>query len=191
MPKKNEPDWPIIDWTAFEQQQTSAGEVPEWALERVYELWQDTSLLEAFARYIAAHEPKGEVPPLVRAREEYAKCLRSEIAPLTMSGEPSYSQADIWERAFTRYIATHEPKGEVPKLLTQAEWRELLSTAWVDPDEKLPELRERGLIAHEPEPVDPLVAALASIDIGLSDIELQKLKDMGVTVTAPARGEGA
>ena len=82
---------------AFEQQQTSAGEVPEWALERVYELWQDTSLLEAFARYIAAHEP---------------------------------------------------------------------------------------------EPVDPLVAALASIDIGLSDIELQKLKDMGVTVTAPARGEG-
>ena len=138
MLKKNEPEWPIIDWTAFEQQQTSAGEVPEWALERVYELWQDTSLLEAFARYIAAHEPKGEVP----------------------------------------------------KLLTEAEWRELLSTAWVDPDEKLPELRERGLIAHEPEPVDPLVAALASIDIGLSDIELQKLKDMGVTVTAPARGEG-
>lgn len=100
MPKKNEPEWPIIDWTAFEQQQTSAGEVPEWALERVYELWQDTSLLEAFARYIAAHEPKGEVT----------------------------------------------------KLLTEAEWRELLSTAWVDPDEKLPELRERGLIAPEPEP---------------------------------------
>lgn len=95
-------NWPRIthyrDWTAFEQQRTSAGEVPEWALERVYELWQDTSLLEAFARYIAAHEP---------------------------------------------------------------------------------------------EAVDPLAAALASIDIGLSDHELQKLKDMGVTVTAPARGEGA
>lgn len=39
-------------------------------------------------------------------------------------------------------------------------------------------------------PVDPLVAALASIDISLSDHELQKLKDMGVGVTAPARGEG-
>ena len=40
-------------------------------------------------------------------------------------------------------------------------------------------------------PVDPLVEALASIDIGLSDHELQKLKGMGVTVTAPARGESA
>lgn len=47
-------------------------------------------------------------------------------------------------------------------------------------------LLRRFIIA---EPVDPLVAALASIDIGLSDHELQKLKDMGVAVTAPARGD--
>ena len=159
MPKKNEPEWPIIDWAAFEQQQASA-----------------------------------EVPPLVRAREEYAKCLRSEIAPLTMSGEPSYSQADIWERAFARYIAAHEPKGEVPKLLTEAD---VVRMAPMNTNQRAAFLRERGLIAPEPEPdaLRDLAEELARESQDLN-LPLRKRVDWFVAqlrargVTAPARGEG-
>lgn len=67
-------DWTRIthyrDWTAFEQQQASAGEsVPYWAWKRAVELTgpnpSSSQVLLDFARYIAAHEPKGEVPKLL------------------------------------------------------------------------------------------------------------------------------
>ena len=41
MLKKNEPEWPIIDWTAFEQQQASA-EVPDALREVVNDAWSNT-----------------------------------------------------------------------------------------------------------------------------------------------------
>lgn len=100
-------------------------------------------------------------------------------------------------RDWTAFEQQQASAGEVPKLLTEAEWRELLSTAWVDPDEKLPELRERGLIAPEPEP-DALREVAEELARESQDLNLPlrkrvdwfeaQLRARGVT--APARGEG-
>lgn len=82
------------------------------------------------------------------------------------------------DEALCRAIEQHEAfRREVSDAVT-AFW----------PTKPPPKQFARFIIAK---PVDPLVEALASIDIGLSDHELQKLQDMGVTVTAPARGESA
>lgn len=143
MPKKNEPEWPIIDWTAFEQQQANASEVPEWALERA---------------------------------EWYRRAT------------------ETFHSAFARYIAAHEPKGEVPKLLTNAD---VVRMAPMNTNQRAAFLRERGLIAPEPEPdaLRDLAEELARESQDLS-LPLRKRVDWFEAqlrargVTAPARGEG-
>ncbi len=88
------------DWTAFEQQQASAGEVPEWAGERAFDLvaeargasdgcWAAVRHLphyQAFARYIAAHEP-APVDPVQRLAAEICAKLRGTGSSAAMVKE--------------------------------------------------------------------------------------------------------
>ena len=145
-------DWTRIthyrDWTAFEQQQASAGEsVPYWAWKRAVEL----------------------------------------------TG-PNRSSSQVLQD-FARYIAAHEPKGEVPKLLTEAD---VVRMAPMNTNQRAAFLRERGLIAPEPEPdaLRDLAEELARESQDLN-LPLRKRVDWFVAqlrargVTAPARGEEA
>ena len=99
-------------------------------------------------------------------------------------------------RDWTAFEQQQTSAGEVPKLLTEAEWRRVLIGHQFDLHEAM--LRERGLIAPEPEPdaLRDLAEELAreSQDLNLPlrkrvDWFEAQLRARGVT--APARGEEA
>ena len=164
MLKKNEPEWPITDWTAFEQQQANASEVPETVPVSV--------AVVRFLRGMAALDGK-------------------------WFGEHKSGQGAFWWRKHLPdpASAAHEPKGEVPKLLTNAD---VVRMAPMNTNQRAAFLRERGLIAPEPEPdaLRDLAEELAreSQDLILPlrkrvDWFEAQLRARGVT--APARGEEA
>jgi hypothetical protein len=146
-------NWPRIthyrDWTAFEQQQASAGEVPAWAWERAEELagctklFRDEPANRAFARYIAAHEPKGEVPKLL-TEAGLRKMLKEEC------GVAGWQQDRIVRGFKDRILLAPEPEPDALRDLAEELARE-------SQDLNLPlrkrvdwfeaQLRERGVTA--------------------------------------------